>query len=119
MPSRRVESGYDGLPPPASPRAREASMTCSHISRVVPQPPRTQGCEECLKIGASWVHLRLCLACGHVGCCDSSSNRHATKHYYATNHPIVASWEPGERWAWCYVDETGVPVPLSVLRFLR
>lgn len=94
-------------------------MTCIHISRVVPQPPRTQGCEECLKAGVSWVHLRLCLACGHVGCCDSSTNRHATKHHYATNHPIVASWEPGERWAWCYVDETGVPVPLSVLRFLR
>jgi uncharacterized UBP type Zn finger protein len=94
-------------------------MTCPHIANVTPASPRTEGCEECLKIGSTWLHLRLCLQCGHVGCCDSSPNLHATKHFYATSHSIVASWEPGERWAWCYVDETGVPLPLSALRFLR
>jgi hypothetical protein len=94
-------------------------MSCSHTVRVVPTMPRTQGCEECLKTGSSWVHLRLCLSCGHVGCCDSSNLRHATRHFYATNHPIMASWEPGERWAWCYVDGIDVPVPIEALRFLR
>jgi uncharacterized UBP type Zn finger protein len=94
-------------------------MTCLHISRVTPTAPRTEGCEDCLKIGASWVHLRLCLQCGHVGCCDSSPNRHATKHFHTTTHPIVASFEPGERWAWCYADETAVPLPVSAQRFLR
>jgi uncharacterized UBP type Zn finger protein len=94
-------------------------MTCPHISRVTPAAPRTEGCEDCLKIGASWVHLRLCLQCGHVGCCDSSPNRHATKHFHTANHPIVASFEPGERWAWCYVDETAVPLPVAAQRFLR
>ena len=67
--------------------------------------PHAQGCEECLEIGDEWVHLRLCLTCGHVGCCDASPNRHATKHFHATEHPIVRSVEPGERWRWCYVDE--------------
>ena len=94
-------------------------MTCVHISRVTPMPPRSEGCEECLKIGASWVHLRLCLQCGHVGCCDSSPNHHATKHFHATRHPIIASFEPGERWAWCYSDETAVPIPVAAQRFLR
>lgn len=81
---------------------------CEHV-RDLPVPqvePRTpQGCEECLAEGTRWVHLRLCLTCGHVGCCDSSRNRHATKHFHATGHPLVASFEPGEDWAWCYVDE--------------
>jgi uncharacterized UBP type Zn finger protein len=62
-------------------------------------------CEECLKMGDSWVHLRLCRECGHVGCCDSSKNKHATKHFHASKHPIMQSIEPGENWMWCFVDQ--------------
>ena len=81
------------------------SRTCSHASSVLTDKPNTRGCEECLKMGDTWVHLRLCRACGHVGCCDSSKNKHATKHFRATRHPIMTSLEPGESWSWCYVDE--------------
>jgi hypothetical protein len=81
---------------------------CSHLDQVKDVPPRTEGCEECLKIGGRWVHLRLCRSCGHVGCCDSSLNRHATKHFGSTHHPIVRSFEPGEDWSWCYVDQMEV-----------
>ncbi|MDT3677939.1 MAG: UBP-type zinc finger domain-containing protein [Burkholderiaceae bacterium] len=86
---------------------------CEHLDQVLDVIPRTpDGCEECLKTGSRWVHLRLCLSCGHVGCCDSSPNRHATRHYHATRHPIVRSFEPGEDWGWCYVDElTLQPAP--------
>jgi len=80
-------------------------MSCSHVTTVEAVTARTAGCEECLKSGSSWVHLRLCLTCGHVGCCDSSPNKHATKHFHATSHPIIRSIEPGEDWYWCYVDE--------------
>lgn len=85
--------------------------TCPHVGQVRPVEPRTPGCEECRAIGSRWVHLRLCLTCGHVGCCDSSPNRHATAHFRAEGHPIVRSFEPGEDWAWCYVDEAVVEVP--------
>jgi len=78
---------------------------CEHVGRIRPVVPSAPGCEDCLAIDARWVHLRLCLTCGHVGCCDSSPNRHATAHYRTTGHPIVASAEPGEAWAWCFVDE--------------
>jgi hypothetical protein len=79
---------------------------CEHIEGAGHPDPRTpQGCEECLKIGGTWVHLRLCLTCGHVGCCDSSPNTHATKHYHASSHPVIRSFQPGEHWRWCYVDE--------------
>jgi uncharacterized UBP type Zn finger protein len=79
---------------------------CTHLDQIRPVQPRTpQGCEECLKIGSRWVHLRLCLECGHVGCCDSSPNKHATKHFHHTTHPIMRSFEPGETWGWCYVDQ--------------
>ena len=81
---------------------------CSHLESVRTGHVRTNGCEECLKTGDTWVHLRLCRACGHVGCCDSSKNRHATKHFAATRHPIMTSLEPGEGWSWCYVDEVVV-----------
>ena len=81
---------------------------CSHLDQVRNVQPHTKGCEECLKIGQSWVHLRLCKSCGHVGCCDSSRGKHATKHFRATEHPIVKSLEPGEEWGWCYVDEVEV-----------
>jgi uncharacterized UBP type Zn finger protein len=78
---------------------------CMHLGAKDNKPARTTGCEECLQLGDSWVHLRRCLRCGHVGCCDSSKNRHATKHFRATGHPTVQSFEPGEDWKWCYVDE--------------
>jgi hypothetical protein len=78
---------------------------CGHLGTITNPEPRTRGCEECLKMGDDWVHLRLCLACGHVGCCDSSKNRHATAHFWSSKHPIVRSLEPGEDWRWCYVDE--------------
>ncbi len=94
-------------------------MLCEHEVDIDPLPPRTRGCEECLKTGTPWVHLRLCLTCGHVGCCDSSPGRHATKHFHHTAHPVVASWEPGERWAWCYVDQAETDVPLQALPHLR
>ena len=81
---------------------------CTHLAQIRTVDPRTEGCEECLATGGRWVHLRLCLSCGHVGCCDSSPNRHATKHFRATTHPIVRSAEPGEEWRWCYVDDTEV-----------
>ncbi len=71
---------------------------------ITPKTP--DGCEECLQMGSDWVHLRLCLSCGHVGCCDSSRNKHATKHFKATEHPIIRSFEPGEDWEWCYIDDT-------------
>lgn len=84
-------------------------MKCEHLKQVTSEQynrkPNTQGCEECLKIGDRWVHLRMCFACGHVGCCDSSKNKHATKHYGATKHPTMRSIEPGEAWMWCYIDE--------------
>jgi len=78
---------------------------CSHVRQIHEFEPSAEGCEDCLKIGDDWVHLRLCLSCGHVGCCDSSKNKHATKHYGATQHPVVQSFEPGEDWMWCYVHQ--------------
>jgi len=78
---------------------------CTHADQIQDVQPQTQGCEECLKMGDRWVHLRLCLTCGHVGCCDSSKNKHATKHLQRTKHPIMRSLEPGESWGWCFVDE--------------
>jgi uncharacterized UBP type Zn finger protein len=84
------------------------SLRCSHLSAVTTRKANSSGCEECLAIGDRWVHLRLCRSCGHVGCCDSSKNKHATKHFRATQHPIMTSIEPGEDWSWCYVDEVEV-----------
>ena len=82
---------------------------CTHLSHIKDVEPRTpEGCEECLKIGQHWVHLRICLECGHVGCCDSSIGKHATKHFRQIQHPIVQSFQPGEDWRWCYIDETYV-----------
>ena len=78
---------------------------CTHTDQINDVTPNTNGCEECLKTGGHWVHLRLCLTCGHVGCCDASPGKHATKHFKATSHPIMQSIEPGERWGWCYIDE--------------
>ncbi|HEY7940260.1 MAG TPA: UBP-type zinc finger domain-containing protein [Acidimicrobiales bacterium] len=83
-----------------------ANDTCTHLDDVGDVvPSTTAGCEDCLAIGGRWVHLRVCQTCGHVGCCDSSPNQHATAHFHATEHPLVRSFEPGEEWWWCYVDE--------------
>ena len=80
--------------------------TCTHLDQIKNVKPNTpNGCEECLKSGDTWVHLRLCMTCGHVGCCDQSKNKHATKHYHRSEHPIVRSFEPGEDWMYCYVDD--------------
>ena len=82
------------------------TTSCRHLAQIHDVEPRTPaGCEECLATGSPWVHLRLCFECGHVGCCDDSPNRHARAHFHATGHPIIRSFEPGEDWAWCYVDE--------------
>ena len=78
---------------------------CTHLDQIRDVVPGTKGCEECLQMGDRWVHLRLCLTCGHVGCCDAAKNRHATKHYTKTAHPIIRSFEPGESWMWCYPDQ--------------
>jgi hypothetical protein len=84
---------------------------CIHLGEVRRDvTPAADGCQECLESGSSWVHLRLCMTCGHVGCCDSSPNRHARLHSHAIGHPIVASFEPGEDWWWCFVDEVGFEV---------
>ena len=82
--------------------------TCTHLDQIAEVVPSAQGCAECLRIGSWWVHLRVCLSCGNVGCCDSSPNRHATAHFRATSHPIMQSFEPGDDWAWCYVDGVGL-----------
>jgi len=83
---------------------------CPHVQEIRDDvAPRTpEGCEECLQLGSRWVHLRLCLTCGHVGCCDSSRHRHATRHHHATGHPVMRSFEPGEDWRWCFVDQMEV-----------
>lgn len=78
---------------------------CRHLKSIRVTETRTHVCEECVRMGDRWVHLRLCLECGHVGCCDSSKNKHATKHYRGTRHPLIRSIERGETWIWCYVDE--------------
>jgi len=85
---------------------QQRSSRCSHIDKTVAVTTSATGCEECLQTGDTWVHLRICMTCGHVGCCDSSKNKHASKHHAATGHPIVKSFEPGEEWAWCYGDQT-------------
>jgi uncharacterized UBP type Zn finger protein len=86
---------------------------CTHLNQIVKDvsPATLEGCEECLKNGGTWVSLRMCLTCGHIGCCDSSPGKHATAHYQETKkqsptgHPIMKSFEPGENWMWCYEDE--------------
>jgi uncharacterized UBP type Zn finger protein len=86
---------------------------CKHLDQIKFRETKTHVCEECVQTGDTWVHLRLCLVCGHVGCCDSSKNKHATKHFHKTEHPLIRSIEPGEFWTWCYVDqiEAGEIVP--------
>jgi uncharacterized UBP type Zn finger protein len=83
---------------------------CTHLDhvKVTQLPASTDGCEECLATDSEWLHLRICLECGHVGCCDDSPNKHATAHFHATEHPIMRSIEPGEEWSWCFVDEVAM-----------
>jgi ubiquitin-hydrolase Zn-finger-containing protein len=82
------------------------SPRCAHLREVRAVEARTpDGCEECLQTGGTWVHLRMCQECGHVGCCDNSPGKHATRHFHTTGHAIMRSFEPGEDWSWCYVDE--------------
>ena len=80
---------------------------CTHLDQIREVTPSAPGCEECLQMGDTWVELRLCRSCGHVGCCDSSKNKHATRHFRATKHPIIMSFEPGENWSYCYIDQVG------------
>ena len=97
MISYLVAGGADGNP---------TNATCGHLDQVADvRPSTTHGCEDCLREGTQWVHLRECLECGHVGCCDNSPRRHATGHWHASTHPLIRSFEPGEDWAWCYPDE--------------
>lgn len=84
---------------------------CTHLSAIEPAPPSGEGCLECLRIGSRWVHLRRCATCGHVGCCDSSPHKHATGHFRSTTHPLVQSFEPGEDWYWCYLDDMAFQIP--------
>ena len=92
-------------------QTRGMADTCTHLDLVGDVTPSSEGCEDCLRIGAVWVHLRMCMTCGHVGCCDQSPNRHATAHYQASGHPLIRSLERGEVWSWCYVDEVGLRIP--------
>jgi uncharacterized UBP type Zn finger protein len=100
---------------PASPTRRmlHDMVLCRHREhiRISQLPDAVAGCEECLAAGQSWLHLRICLECGHVGCCDDSPHQHANAHANATGHPIIRSLEPGEEWGWCYADRIGMLTP--------
>ena len=87
------------------------AATCTHLDAITEVEPRSGGCEECVEHRHGWVHLRLCMSCGHIGCCDSSPGKHATGHWLAEQHPIIRSFEPGEDWWWCYPDELAFEVP--------
>jgi uncharacterized UBP type Zn finger protein len=89
------------------------SVPCTHLDQVqVTQLPESvEGCEECLATGSKWLHLRICLECGKVGCCDDSPNRHATAHARSSGHPLIHSLEPGESWSWCFADEVALEIP--------
>ena len=88
-----------------------ANDTCTHLDEVADVvPSTTAGCEDCLAIGGTWMHLRMCHTCGRIGCCDSSPNRHASRHAHASGHPVLRSVEPGEEWSWCTVDEVAFVV---------
>ncbi|HEY1360562.1 MAG TPA: UBP-type zinc finger domain-containing protein [Thermoleophilaceae bacterium] len=89
------------------------AATCTHLDQATLEqlPEAVDGCEDCLRSGGKWLHLRICLSCGHVGCCDDSPSRHASAHAHAAEHPIIHSLEPGEDWSWCYIDEVGFVLP--------
>ena len=85
---------------------------CTHLDGIRVTSTGAHACENCIRTGDRWVHLRMCLTCGHVVCCDSSKNRHATKHFHSTGHPLMRSIEPGETWLWCYIDQMAPTVRL-------
>lgn len=87
------------------------SKHCTHTDTIHHVTPSARGCEECLAAGSTWLHLRLCRSCGHVGCCDDSPNRHARAHYKDTGHPIIEGYDPPEGWGWCYTDKVMVELP--------
>jgi len=93
----------------------DVAASCTHLDQieVTVLPEAIPGCEDCLKIGARWLHLRMCTSCGHIGCCDSSPNRHATAHAQGTGHPVIRSAEPGEDWFWCYQDQVAFALPAA------
>lgn len=84
---------------------------CEHGAAIHDVTPSARGCEECLRTGLRWLHLRICRTCGHVGCCDQSPGRHATHHFHATGHPIIEGYDPPEGWGYCYVDNIMVELP--------
>jgi uncharacterized UBP type Zn finger protein len=90
-----------------------SDAVCSHLNTitVTELPASVDGCEECLANGGVWLHLRICLECGHVGCCDDSPGRHATAHFKSSGHPIIRSLETDEDWSWCFIDEVGMVLP--------
>src|ERR1700674_3877421 len=92
---------------------------CDHVDQIREVTASADGCEDCLRMGGRWVHLRLCMICGHVGCCDNSPHKHATAHFKRTGHPIMRSFEPGEDWGWCYVDELDLRSDLRARGLLR
>jgi uncharacterized UBP type Zn finger protein len=97
--------------PAAHARVEGMNGLCEHLDQISDVAPGGDGCEECLATGGRWVHLRMCMTCGHIGCCDNSPNQHATKHHHATGHPIIQSYEPGEDWWYCYPDELAFQIP--------
>ena len=93
----------------------DVADSCTHLDQIEVSalPEAIAGCEDCLKIGGRWLHLRMCTSCGHIGCCDSSPNRHATAHAQGTGHPVIRSAEPGEDWFWCYQDQVAFALPAA------
>ena len=83
----------------------EEKEACSHLAQLQVVKPNSEGCEQCIELGDTWVNLRLCMTCGQIGCCDDSKNQHASKHHHVSGHPIIMSYQPNEEWMWCYVDE--------------
>lgn len=105
-PAAGAPSRVEGYVVVGDAEGRPTDAACGHLDQIKDVPPSTlDGCEDCLREGSQWVHLRKCLSCGHVGCCDNSPRRHATEHWHASSHPIVESFQPDEQWAWCYPDE--------------
>ncbi len=113
FPAADVSGRADGLPRSGADCHIEDMAACSHLDSVAVTelPAEVPGCEDCLRAGGVWLHLRICLECGHVGCCDDSPNKHATAHSGESGHPLIRSLEPGETWSWCYADQIAMVIP--------